>query len=77
MGLPDDKWIQVPPLEKKFRFVLPSNCHVSKTITAALSHAARIVSTAQKRHADGEVSIEFGLNMNDGPIDDSLSAHPY
>ena len=46
LGLPDDRWISVPPLEEKFRFVLPSNCHISKTITAALSHAARILTTA-------------------------------
>jgi len=35
------------------------------------------MNTAQKRLRDCEGSIELGLHMNDGPIDDSLSAHSY
>ena len=74
---PGQKWISIPPLEQKFRFRLPTNCHVSKSITACLTHATKISDTAQQRLLDGEVSIEFGLRMDNGPIDDSLSAHSY
>ena len=30
-----------------------------------------------KRDADGEVSIEFGLHMNNGPIEDTQSARNF
>jgi len=76
-GIDGDKWIYIPTLEQKFRFRLPTNCHISKSISAALLHATKIVNTAMKRQSDGEVSIEFGLHMNDGPIADTLSAHSY
>ena len=74
-GLESDKWIGIQVLEQKFRFRLPSNCHISKSITAALTHVSKIVNTAQKGQADGEVCTEFGLQMNNGPIDDTLNAH--
>ena len=74
-GLSPDKWISIPALEEKFRFKLPLNCHMTKSITAAVTHASKITITAQKKLADGEMSIEFGLQMNDGPIDDTMSAH--
>lgn len=70
-------WISIPALEDKFRFKLPTNCHISKSITAALTRVSKIVETAQKREADGDVSVEFGLHMNDGPIEDTISAHEY
>ena len=76
-SLPADYWLRIPVLEQKFRFKVPLNCHVSKTIMAALTHATKIVSTAQKKEAGGDYSIEFGLHMNDGPIDDTMSAHDY
>ena len=69
--------IAVPVLEQKFRFKLPTNCHMSKSITAALTHAAKILSTSQERKENGDISIDFGLHMNDGPIDDTMSAHSY
>ena len=72
-----DRWIMIPALEQKFRFKLPTNCHMTKSITAAISHASKIAITAQKKQGDGEVSIDFGLHMNDGPLDDTLSAHSH
>ena len=76
-ALSSDKFIQIPPLEQKFRFVIPTNCHVSKSIMAALNHSSKIVETASKKDVDGEVSIEFGLHMNDGPIEDTQRARDF
>ena len=67
----------MPLLESKFRFVLPQNCHVTKSIQAALKHATKIMTAAKQNRQDGDVSIDFGLQMKDGPIDDTLSAHSY
>lgn len=75
--LDPNKVLSIPSLEEKFRFKLPTNCHISKSITAALTHVSKIVETAQKREVDGDVSVEFGLHMNNGPIQDTISAHEY
>ena len=72
-----ERYISIPVLEHKFRFDLPVNCHTSKSIMAALTHASKIVNTAEASQADGIVSTEFGLLMNDGPINDSMSSHSY
>lgn len=71
------RWIVIPVLEDKFRFKVPLNCHATKSIMAALTHASKIVNTASQQNSDGEVSTEFGILMNDGPISDSMSSHSY
>jgi len=73
-GLASDRWINIPALDLKFRFKLPLNCNVTKSIQQAQTHASKIATTAEKQ-ADGETAAQFGLLMNDGPIDDTMSAH--